>query len=168
MISNRKINIYLLLAVLTTAAGCAKKPSEVPVRNFMLETPDRERFYLNEYKGRPIVLMFWTTWCSICKVQMNQLPALIENTLGGGREAVLVAVCADPENIDAAGLSFPKEITVLLDRNASVTRNYGIKAFPTTIIIDRSFETTFFKEGYGPRTSRQISSALQSAAAESR
>jgi thiol-disulfide isomerase/thioredoxin len=67
----------ILVAALLVAAvpACARKPREVPSAgmpslDFVLTDMDGKRVDLASFKGRPILINFWATWCPPCKAEI--------------------------------------------------------------------------------------------------
>ena len=131
--------------------------------DFRLETLDHDRFYLNQQRGRVVVLIFWTTTCLHCKEEMIALESLRKEF---EQEALTVAgVCSDPENLDTARriverleIGFP----TLLDREGRVSKLYEVGAFPTTVLIGPSGQTDLNRAGYDEGMMRQIRDRVES------
>ncbi len=126
-------------------------------RDFRLDTLGHDRFYLNQNRGKVVVLAFWDTQCSLCKQEMVGLKSLQEKY--GSEKLVVAAVCTDPENIDEVrnivkdlGIDYP----VLLDRGAEVSRKYGVVAFPTTVVIDKTGYISLSSQGYSAAIVRRV------------
>ena len=69
-----------------------------PAKDFRLDTLSHDRFYLNQHKGKVVVLLFWNTQCTVCKRQMVDLKSLPGTLPADG--LTIAAVCTDPEYID--------------------------------------------------------------------
>lgn len=126
-------------------------------KDFRLDTLGHDRFYLNQNRGKVVVLVFWDTQCSLCKREMIDLKSLQDEH--GSQNLVVAAVCTDPENIDEVksivkelGIDYP----VLLDRGAQVSRQYGVVAFPTTVVVDKAGHISLSSQGYSAAIVRRI------------
>lgn len=87
-----------------------------------------------ELRGKPLVLVFWAPWCRVCSVEMPLLGELQQSF--GERASVLgVGLSGSRAEMDefAAkhGSGFPQ---VYGDQRISSA--YGIRAFPTILILD--------------------------------
>ena len=91
---------------------------------------------LSDYKGRPVVVNFWATWCEPCKQEMPALQAAADahpDMVVLGVDNVESAVKVKPF-VDQLGVRFP----ILLDEDGSVMERYQVTGLPTSFFIDRS------------------------------
>ncbi len=97
----------------------------------------RTRVRLSALRGQPVMLNFWTTWCTYCETEM---PA-IEKAYQRHATSDLVVLGINVEESksqavkygDRLGLSF----NLLLDSDAAVSRDYRVATFPTSYFIGR-------------------------------
>lgn len=92
---------------------------------------------LSDFRGKLLVLNFWATWCPPCRAELPTLQALPE-WFGEDKVAVLALNFQEAGRtvrrfLESSGLKLP----VALDANGDITRAWGIRAFPTTVLIDR-------------------------------
>jgi len=132
-------------------------------KDFRLDTLAHKRFYLNQHKGKVVVLVFWTTWCKICKTELVDLKSLKD--MPNGENLVIAGICSDPENINevkqiAENLNI--DYPVLLDKGQVVTGRYRIGPFPTTVIINQKGVVSFVREGYNPAIANQVKTKVSS------
>lgn len=102
---------------------------------------------LSDYKGKVIFLNFWATWCGPCRNEMPDIQKLYEEySEKGDKTEVVILGVAGPEIgqegtekeiasfMEANGYTYP----VLMDKSGDMFSGYGISAFPTTFMIDRT------------------------------
>lgn len=103
---------------------------EIVLRNLAGET-----VALSGYRGRPVMINFWATWCGPCRLEMP----LFQNAHETNEDLVVLAVNSlEPPAtvqpyVDAMGLTFP----VVLDETGRYSLIYRVDALPTTIFVDR-------------------------------
>src|SRR5262245_19180896 len=105
--------------------------------DFDVATPKQGSFRLSEYRGKPVMVNFWATWCPPCLEEMPALERLYRRHRDAGFVLVAVSLDADPgkvqEFLTRHHLTFP----VGLDPKTRVAELYGVRALPSTFIVDR-------------------------------
>lgn len=103
---------------------------------------------LSDYRGRPVVLNTWATWCGPCRAEMPDLERLHQEYRHQG--VIVLAVNIGEPRERVAGFIQDNGFTlpVLLDETASaVARPYRISALPTTFFIDHVGQIASIKVG---------------------
>ncbi len=121
-----------------------------PAPLFKLPLLGGGEFDLAQEKGRVVVLDFWATWCGPC---VKSLPALIEVLSAFPSDKVKLIGANQGEGgevvrrfLDARNL----KLTVAMDGNTSVARQFGVDGIPHTVIIGPDGKVAWVKSGYSP------------------
>ncbi|MEE3456092.1 MAG: TlpA disulfide reductase family protein, partial [Succiniclasticum sp.] len=127
------------------AQGEKKDQNAVAAIPFTLKDQYGKTHTLTDYKGKIIFLNFWATWCPPCRAEMPDIQKLYERSPREGTDAVIVLGVAAPKLgsekdeagikafMDKNGYTYP----VLMDKGGKLFEAYGIRAIPTTYLIDR-------------------------------
>jgi peroxiredoxin len=123
------------------AASTGLEPAPVaghPAPDFALPTLTGETIRLSDYKGKPVLLNFWATWCGPCRAEFPDFQKAavdnagslviigINNTTTDQKEQI-------PAFLDEFGVTFP----IVLDETGQTAKAYNILGLPTSIFIDR-------------------------------
>jgi len=130
-------------AQLTAEAARALRNANIQVldqridpRDFTLPLLGGGNATLSAYKGKVVILSFWTTWCPSCQQMMPTLDRLYQRFRNQGLEVLAVNSGENASTvqryIQTLGYTFP----VLFDSNDRVSDIYDIYYLPTTFIID--------------------------------
>lgn len=124
------------------------------------------RLGIEDFKGRYLLLDFWTLCCVNCHHVLAELRPLEEKY----RDVLTVVGIhspkfeheKNPEAVRAAIDRHDIEHLVLNDPNMSTWEAYGVKAWPTLVLIDPAGEIigTFSGEGHGHAIDALISSTI--------
>ena len=99
--------------------GNAPLPTPVPdsiregeiAPNFVSVAPDGTQIELSDYRGTPVAINFWATWCVPCVIEMPALQSAAENYAGGDLVVLGVNAGESPERVSEFllenGLTFP-------------------------------------------------------------
>jgi cytochrome c biogenesis protein CcmG/thiol:disulfide interchange protein DsbE len=117
------------------APSTAPKPGAPAIR-FDLQTLEGKQVGLEWYRGKPLVINFFASWCDPCREEMPLISELATKGSKDGYEVLGIAVedtrAAVTEYVREARLGFP----VALDLNSAVKRSYRIFGPPATFFID--------------------------------
>jgi len=159
-----KLLIVLAIAGLVLALAAAgflikqgMKPNETASKaplgkkelasNFSLELMDGKRFNLNDYKGKPILINFFASWCLPCREEMPVIEKIVQEYQPKG--VIFLGIAVDDtekkmkEFIARYGVTFP----VGLDKTAEIQKSFGLYGIPTTYFIDKNGVINYFHSG---------------------
>jgi thiol-disulfide isomerase/thioredoxin len=77
------------------AAADAKASGKVAPLNFTLKDMNGVDVKLANFKGKPIVLNFWATWCGPCRAEIPSLVELQKQYGDAGKDVVILGVSVD-------------------------------------------------------------------------
>ncbi|HYC12960.1 MAG TPA: TlpA disulfide reductase family protein [Stellaceae bacterium] len=109
-----------------------------PTPDVTLATRDGATLRLTDFRGRPVLLNFWATWCVPCVAEMPALAALAAERKG--TKLAIMAVSVDRRGEGAVGPFLAQHklegLPIYLDPKSDAAHAFGIEAIPTTILID--------------------------------
>lgn len=97
---------------------------------------------LDDYRGRPLLLNVWATWCDPCREEMPSFQRLYDAYRDRGLQVVAVSVdnAGDEglirEFVAEHKLTFP----VLLDSRSAIMTQYQVRGVPQTFLISATGE----------------------------
>jgi thiol-disulfide isomerase/thioredoxin len=99
---------------------------------------------LADYRGKPVIVHFWATWCRVCSAEQanidaiaRELPVLSVASQSGSSQQVAAYVRAHDV--------VPK---VVVDATGTLAKRFGVRMFPTTFVLDGSSEVRHVEVGY--------------------
>ena len=120
-----------------TAAETEEKGSEAP--DFTVYDLEGNAYKLSDFRGKPVLLNFWASWCGPCQMEMPDFQKFYE-THGDKVNFVIVNLTdGQQETVESAsafiaekGYTFP----VYYDTDIDAAMKYGVSAVPVSYFID--------------------------------
>ena len=130
-----------------------------PAPDFDLMRPDGGRVRLADQLGQVVLLNFWATWCGPCRIEMP----LIQEAYDTFKDRGFVALGVNFDEPAEAVTGFAEELQIsfplLLDPGGQVQRQYLVRGYPTTVILDREGQIQVYY--IGSLTKSQLEAFLE-------
>lgn len=117
---------------------------------------------LSDLRGKMVVLNFWQTTCTPCKLEMPDFEALSRTR----NDTVFIGINKDENESVVRKFASELGVTYLLplDRTSSVVQAFNVSFLPTTYLIDKA--GLIRKIHIGPLTRSQMTQLLDEFGAE--
>ena len=118
--------------------GVQKFQEKKAAPDFSLKALDGKQIALTDFKGKPVLITFWATWCASCK---EDIPLLEKFSIGKRDQIAILLIAIDGERkkkvqriVNENKLTLP----VLLLLKEKIMDHYGVRGWvPLTFLIDR-------------------------------
>ena len=99
---------------------------------------------LASYRGAPLLLHFWATWCGTCRMEQPNIDAL-----AGDLPVLSVASrSGSAQRVAAYARANAVVPSVIADPDGSLARRFGVGAFPTSFVLDEQGRIRHAEVGY--------------------
>ena len=144
-----KVLLPVMLVAMLVVTGCSVGPedgnsgptgTQVGDRapDFELQDLNGQVVSLSGLRGRPVMVNFWATWCTYCRLELPLIQEIYDGWTGKPPSVVVLTIDVGESAstvtnyMQGRGFSFP----VLLDTRETIAGRYRIAGYPTTFFID--------------------------------
>jgi cytochrome c biogenesis protein CcmG/thiol:disulfide interchange protein DsbE len=121
-----------------TAAASGPPPrvgKEAP--NFQVQGLDGKTYQLSDFRGRPVWITFWATWCPPCRAENPDIQEVYAANQGQGLVILALSIGEDTSTVrgyvQRTGLTY----AIGLDQATEIAARYRIVGIPTHFFVDR-------------------------------
>lgn len=154
-----------------SGAGADTAPSSggAAAPDFTLPALDGTTVHLSDYKGKVVLLDFWSTTCDPCLAAMPHLVDLYKKQKDNGFVVLAISLDGPESRAAVSSVAHDKEMIfpVLLDEETSVVAQYNPKReMPFSVLIGKDGAVTWKRAGYQPGSEETLSAEVEKALAK--
>jgi len=142
-----KVVLAIILAsgllIISYSVGCSPGGS-IPAPSVGSQAPDfnlpglgGQSISLSDFRGKPVLINFWATWCPPCRDEMPYLQEVYEEWSDKGLVVLTIDIGDPPAQVEEFMASLHLSLPVLLDMQGNVAQKYNVQFYPTTFFIDK-------------------------------
>ena len=133
----------------TAKSGGHQTDNQLPVyhgkqgKTLKLKDLDDHSRQLMDYRGKVVLLNFWASWCPPCVHEIPSMVRLKQKLDTEPFEILATNLGENPATIRSFLQQHPVNFPVLLDDKGEAVKTWGVAAYPTSYIIDKSGKIRF-------------------------
>ncbi len=162
VMSSVALILGLLLFTALPASAVSLQPGD-SAPEFTLPDIDGKVITLSAFRGKTVLIVFWSTWCSRCS---EELVFLRDNFGNQEKEVSVILVNQDSEKMvplerivdmrNTLSLPFP----VIVDSGLFLWERFGINALPTTVVIGKNGRVAYAEPNFYWATPEKLLAAV--------
>jgi len=134
----KTVILGLILSTVLLVAGCSSQDNAGGglAPDFQLPDLEGQSISLSDFRGEPVMVNFWASWCGPCRIEMPFIQEVYEEWSGQGLVVLAInkgeSLSTVNDFMQSGNYSFP----VLLDISQDVALEYSVWGIPRTFFID--------------------------------
>jgi thiol-disulfide isomerase/thioredoxin len=136
----RTIVLALFLASTLPTLAFAATPGEVEIGGYLrpatLQSLTGNSKKFSDYKGKPLIINVWASWCGPCRAEMGSLQRLAQRY--NGKQFNVIGISTDDDGFAAAEFIKNSKITFenYIDSKVFLENMLGANSIPLTVLVD--------------------------------
>ena len=128
--------------------------------DFTVEMLDGRSVTLSELQGKPVLLIFWATWCPPCREELSHLQEGVIDLFGDKITVLPISRGEKRETVESflnkMGYTFP----VGLDGDQSIYKKYASNYIPRCFVINAKGVVEYAGVGYDEEIAKKVHDTL--------
>jgi len=127
----KSLSLFLLAILFTSLCSGVAYGASAP--DFTITDIDSRTFSLSDFRGKVVLLEFFTTWCTTCKDELPDFKT-VRNHFGG--ELVMISLSHDDDNAELIEYRDTHQIPwIVAECSWSLYQEYEVPGVPTIFVI---------------------------------
>jgi peroxiredoxin len=140
---NQKALFNAIFFLLLTLAGPATARNLLvpvegrpPAPDFTLKDLNGKSWQLSDFRGQPLAINFWATWCPPCRQEMPSIVRGNRWLKRFGARFITINMGDRPKMVKRFLQQSGIDIRVLMDTDGKVSADWGVSGLPVTFVVD--------------------------------
>jgi peroxiredoxin len=116
-------------------------------QNFTLTTVDGKKVTLDQYRGKPVWLVFGASWCAACQAEVADVQAAYEKYAPQGLVVLGVNINEGQDAVRSYASRVGTTYPVGADDQSAIADAYRVSAIPAHFFVDRNGLLTEIRQG---------------------
>ena len=143
-----KLLIIFIYLIITSSSHALEKPaiknlvlikSPKIYKNVIFKDLNKKDINLDDFKGKLIILNFWSTWCAPCKEEMPSLDDLQSNSKLNNLKIFPINI--GQEDVSKSKFFFKElniqNLDIYIDAPITLAKKFSLRGVPTTILFNK-------------------------------
>lgn len=119
----------------------SSQSSKTAAIDFTVQDKNGKNVSLSDYKGKPVVLNFWASWCPPCKAEMPDYESMYKQYSQQGVAFMMVDLTDGQRETADLAKQFLEDnkytFPAYFDIGTKAANAYGVSSIPTSLFIDK-------------------------------
>ena len=125
---------------------------EGPAPTLQAAQLDGAAFDLTGFRSRPVLVYFWATWCPVCRLEQGAI-----ESLAGDYSVIAVALqSGSAAEVTKYLREHDLRVPVINDPDSAIATAWGVRATPTSFIVDGAGTIRFREVGFTSETGLRL------------
>jgi thiol-disulfide isomerase/thioredoxin len=129
--------LYAVLVITPVKSIMAAETGSAMPDCVLTSLADKQPYDLKQFKGKVIYVDFWASWCGPCAKSFPFMSELSTDLKDKGLQVIGVNLDETPADAQSFLGQYPANFTIAADTNGQCAKNFGVKAMPSTYLVDR-------------------------------